>query len=270
MENPERAWLPIPITVSLVLLGWVSASLLPAEGPEASLQILGSPLGIRLTPAFWIGLFSAALAATGTESLLHSHPQFRAEAPWRQIGRWITPMWVAVGGLIWTLSLAPSPAWLISVGLGGITLALAMRGEQYRLEGAGVPKLVPQALVYLVTLAAAVWIFQEGVRTLARMALSGILAAGLALARLVEAEIPEGRRWIYVGLIGWSMATVAAAFRYWALSPITLGWWWIILAYELVEMSLWSLQGRALSPRVAVEFGSLGLLVALLARWVAG
>lgn len=274
METHEHSWLPIPITVSLITLGWVMVRLIPSDGPEIAFQVLGSPLGFRLTPTVWIGLFSAALAATGTESLLLSHPRFQEEAPWRQIGRLITPMWVAVGGLMFTLQLPPSPLWLIGLGLGGLALTLAMLGERYRLEATGVSKLatpfLSQALIYLVTLAAIVWILQSGFRTLLLMLISGVLAAGLALARLVEAEIPERRRWLYAALIGWSMATVAAAFRYWPLSPVTLGLWWMILAYELVEMSLWFLQGRALSPRVAVEFGSLGLLVALLARWVAG
>jgi len=274
VETREHSWLPIPITVSLITLGWVMVRLIPSEGPEIAFQILGSPLGFRWTPTFWIGIFSAALAATGTESLLQLHPRFREEAPWRQIGRLITPMWVAVGGLTFTLQLPPSPIWLIGLGLGGLALTLAMLGERYRLEATGVSKLVipllTQALIYLVTLAAMVWIFRMGLRTLVLMLISGILASGLALARLVEAEIPERRRWLYAALIGWSMATVAAAFRYWTLSPVTLGLWWMILLYELVEMSLWHLQGRALSPRVAVEFGSLGFLIALLARWVAG
>lgn len=274
METREYSWLPIPITVSLILLGWVIVRLFPSEGPEIALQILGSPLGLRLTPAFWIGIFSAALAATGTESLLQLHPRFREEAPWRQIGRLIPSMWMAVGGLIFTLQLPPSPLWLIGLGLGGAALTLAMLGERYRLETTGIPRLMTplltQALIYLVTLAAIVWILQSDLRTLGLMLISGILAAGLALARLVEAEIPERRRWLYTALIGWSMATIAAAFRYWTLSPVTLGLWWMILLYELVEMSLWYLQGKALSPRVAVEFGSLGFLIALLARWVAG
>ncbi|MCS6964021.1 MAG: hypothetical protein NZM16_08245, partial [Thermoflexus sp.] len=274
METREHSWLPIPITVSLILLGWVIARLVPSEGPEVAFQILGSPLGLRFTPAFWIGIFSAALAATGTESLLQFHPRFREEAPWRQIGRLIPSIWVAVGGLTFTLQLPLSPLWLIGLGLGGAALTLAMLGERYRLETTGVSRLMTplltQALIYLVTLAAIVWIFQSGLRTLVLMLISGILAAGLALARLVEAEIPERRRWLYVALIGWSMATVAAAFRYWTLSAVTLGLWWMILLYELVEMSLWHLQGRVLSPRVAVEFGSLGFLIALLARWVAG
>jgi len=268
------AWLPISVTVSLVLLGWVIARLIPPEGPEVAFRILGSPLGVRFTPVFWIGLFSAALAATGTESLLQQHPRFREEAPWRQIGRLITPMGVAVGGLTFTLQLPPSPLWLLGLGFGGIALALAMLGERSRLEAAGVSgvvmPLLTQALLYLVTLAAIVWILQNGFRTLLGMLLSGVLAGGLALARLVEADIPERRRWLYAALIGWSMAAVAAAFRYWALSPVTLGLWWMILLYELVEMSLWHLQGRTLSPRVAVEFGALGLLIALLARWLAG
>jgi hypothetical protein len=155
-----------------------------------------------------------------------------------------------------------------------MALAAAMLGERYRLETHGIPALVTpllvQALGYLIALAAIVGVFQSGWRTLSHMILGGLIAAGLAATRLVEAEVPERRRWLYVALIGWSMAAVAAAFRYWTLSPVTLGLWWLIMLYELVEMSLWHLQGRTLSPRVAVEFGSLGLLVALLARWLAG
>lgn len=274
METHERPWLPIPITVGLILLGWVIVRLVPSEGPELAVQILGSPLGVRLTPTFWIGVFGAALAATGTESLLQQHPRFREEAPWRQIGRLITPMGVAVGGLLFTTQLPPSPLWLIGLGLGGLGLALAMLGERHRLELAegrkGLFPLLAQGLIYLVTLAAIVWVLQSGLRALMRMLISGILALSLASARLVDAEIPERRRWLYAILIAWSMATVTAALRYWTLSPVTLGLWWMILLYELVEMSLWHLQGRALSPRVAVEFGSLGLLIALLARWLAG
>ncbi|MCS7251800.1 MAG: hypothetical protein NZ572_05140 [Thermoflexus sp.] len=259
--------------MSLVLLSWVSTRFVPAEGPEVALHVLGSPLGLRFTPAFWFGIFSAALAATGTESLLQFHPHFRGEAPLRRIGRLISTVWVAIGGLIFTLQLPLSPLWLAGLGIGGLALTLAMLGERYRVETGGVSRLVAplvnQALIYLVTLAAIVWIFQSGLRTLVWMLTSGVLAAGLALARLVEAEIPEGRRWLYVALIGWSMATVAAAFRYWTLSPIVLGLWWMILLYELVEMSLWHLQGRVLSPRVAAEFASLGFLIALFARWVA-
>lgn len=273
MEQEETTWLPVPITVSLVVLGWVMVRLFPAEGPEFSVQILGSPLGIRLTPAFWIGIFGALLAAAGTEALLRTHPRFPEESPWRLMGRWITPMGMAVGGLVFTRSLPTGPAWLLGLGLGGLGLALAMVGERYRMEVAGLRatlvRLAHPALGYLVALAAIGWGFQSGLRTLTLLGLGGGIAAALALARLAEAEVPERRRWLYGGLIGWSMGTVAAAFRYWTLPPVVLGLWWMLALYELTEMSLWHLQGRRLSARVAVEFGGLGLLIAWLARWLA-
>jgi hypothetical protein len=274
METRAPSWLPIPITVSLVVLGWVIARMTPPEGPEIAVRILGSPLGLRWTPALGIGLFSAALAAAGTESFLRSHPRFQEESPGRQLSRLITPAGVALGGMLFTMGFPVSPIWWVGLGLGGMALAAAMLGERYRLETHGIPALATpllvQALGYLIALAAIVGVFQSGWRTLSHMILGGLIAAGLAATRLVEAEVPERRRWLYVALIGWSMAAVAAAFRYWTLSPVTLGLWWLIMLYELVEMSLWHLQGRTLSPRVAVEFGSLGFLVALLARWLAG
>lgn len=252
----------LSIVVSLVLLGMALPSIIELPDEPLSFTILDFPLTLNLSGTWLLVGILAALACTGTDSLVRSHPRVRSAGPSYAITFCGLPSLLTLAAFSLLSPFSPNrPLWLGGLALTGFALSLTIIGQYRTIERDdahyGIIRMGLNLIAYIVALVLYITIFDIKVQGLLSAAgvllVSGLLA--LDLLRVGDVK----RTWIYALVAGLAMGEMAWALSYWEVSSLAGGMSLLLLFYIITGLSQRGLSGR-LTRRVLIEFALVAIL----------
>lgn len=268
-QNPERERLSVILAATLssaTLFRFIELPTL-AWGVR---RVLGSPLQVTLGGDWLLTLLMVGLVATGTFSLIQSHPLHESQER-LLIFSLITP---TLGTLLASLLLIRAtswPVWLVTLLIGGVLIGLLMH-LSYRAFSPDSPGYTTARTVlniadYLLGFALASIILRAQERALitgpAMLALMGLLACDLLSA--------SGVKWtkvlLFSGIIALLVSELAWVLGYWPISTWTAATMLTLALYLLSGLSYQYLLGR-MTQRVLWEFGIVAMIMFVLVLWI--
>jgi hypothetical protein len=268
-QNPERERLSVILAATLA-----SATLFRfVELPSLAWgmrRILGSPLQITFSEDWLLTLLMVGLIATGTFSLVQSHPLYESQER-LLIFSLITP---TLGTLLTAMLLIRAtswPIWLITLLIGGVLIGLLMhlsyRAFSPESPGYTSARTLLNIADYLLGFALASIILLEQERALitgpAMLALMGLLACDLLSA--------SGVKWtrvlLYSGIVALLVSEIAWVLGYWPVSTWTAATMLTLALYLLSGLSYQYLLGQ-MTRRVLFEFSIVAMIMFILVLWI--
>ncbi len=232
-----------------------------------------------------MALLLAAIACTGTEAIVRSHPLVReaeAEAPADRLHTYVTWTLPGLTALLAAVLISQAPAFLAALSaalhipeapvwayrvsayvLTGLVLVLVVSAEYYTIDRThrlyGVARFLLNAWAYVLALALFLLIYFTKTRSLVSATEVTVVGAFLALEFLRSAGQPFGRTALYAGIAGLCTGEII-----WALNYMRIGWktggFLLLLGFYLATgLANQQLQGR-LSRRVLAEYGAVALV----------
>jgi hypothetical protein len=272
-----RRYLPdrnrISVMTATILLAYALTRFVDIPSQKLSLSILGILLPIEINFHTLVSVLVAAMAATGSDWILRSHPSLaNTSFGWRSmLHHWILPAltaWVIgiplgnlPGGLIW---------WA-TIGLGGVLIVLVFISEYNVVDPADVyhplAALGLTALSFALYLLLAINLWSAGLR-LYLLLPALVIAAGLVCLRTLY--LRTGGRWLFVWSIGIALVVgqIATGLHYWPISPVRFGLLILGPTYALTSLAGSAEEGRTWR-NMLVEPLVMSLVVWTLAIWVA-
>lgn len=233
-------------------------------------RILGSPLQLTFGGDWLLTLLMVGLVATGTFSLIQSHPLHESqERP--LIFSLITP---TLGTLLASLLLIRAtswPVWLVTLLIGGVLIGLLMH-LSYRAFSPDSPGYTSARTLlniadYLLGFALASIILRAQERALitgpAMLALMGLLACDLLSASGVKST----KVLLFSGIIALLVGELAWVLGYWPVSTWTAATMLTLALYLLSGLSYQYLLGQ-MTRRVLLEFGIVAMIMFVLVLWI--
>ncbi len=233
--------------------------------PEVSwrLELLGSPLEIRITTATLLVVLCVSLVVTGTRSILLDHPSASQELPRPLYLSWVLPGLAAglsvsiltrVADLrLWSGGLLVA-AFLISTAVEAEFVALTPDAPHYARA-----RLALNLLAYLLAFALFYFIYRTRVRSLITATATTLVAFLLALDVLSIADVNILRVAIYAGVVGLVTGESTWAFNYWRLGDWAGAFSILLVLYLTSGIAQQYLLGR-LTGRVVAEFVGVAVL----------
>ncbi len=233
-------------------------------------RIFGSPLQLTFGGDWLLTLLMVGLVATGTFSLIQSHP-LRDSQERMLIFSLITP---TLGTLLASLLLIRAtswPVWLVTLLIGGVTIGLLIhlnyRAFSPESPGYTTARTVLNIADYLLGFALASVILRAQERALitgpAMLALMGLLACDLLSA--------SGVKWtkvlLFSGIIALLVSELAWVLGYWPVSTWTAATMLTLALYLLNGLSYQYLLGQ-MTRRVLLEFGIVAMIMFVLVLWI--
>lgn len=268
-QNPERERLSVILAATLASATLFRFVELPTLAWGAR-RILGSPLQVTFGGDWLLALLMVGLVATGTFSLIQSHPLHESQER-LLIFSLITP---TLGTLLASLLLIRAtswPVWLVTLLIGGVLIGLLMH-LSYRAFSPDSPGYTTARTVlniadYLLGFALASIILRAQERALitgpAMLALMGLLACDLLSA--------SGVKWtkvlLFSGIIALLVSELAWVLGYWPVSTWTAATILTLALYLLSGLSYQYLLGR-MTHRVLWEFGIVAMIMFILVLWI--
>jgi hypothetical protein len=233
-------------------------------------HILGSPLQLSFGGDWLLTLLMVGLVATGTFSLIQSHPLHESQER-LLIFSMITP---TLGTLLASMLLIRAtswPVWLVTLLIGGVLIGLLMH-LSYRAFSPDSPGYTSARTLlniadYLLGFALTSIILREQGRALitgpAMLTLIGLLACDLLSA--------SGAKWtkvlLFSGIIALLVSEMAWVLGYWPVSTWTAATMLTLALYLLSGLSYQYLLGQ-MTRRVLLEFGIVAMIMFVLVIWI--
>lgn len=277
-ENTERERLSIVLAATLA-----SATLFRfVELPTlvwGRRRILGSPLQLTFGGDWLLALLMVGLIATGTFSLIQSHPlRASAETPQERplIFSLITP---TLGTLLASLLLIRAtswPVWLVTLLVGGTLIGLLMHLSYCAFSpdnpGYTSARTLLNIADYLLGFALASVILRAQERALitgpAMLALMGLLAGDLLSASGIKWTREFSRKvLLFSGIVALLVSELAWILGYWPVSTWTAATMLTLALYLLSGLSYQYLLGK-MTRRVLLEFGVVAMIMFVLVLWI--
>ena len=268
-QNPERERLSVILAATLAsatLFRFVELPTL-AWGMR---RILGSPLQLTFGGDWLLTLLMVGLVATGTFSLIQSHPLHENQER-LFIFSLITP---TLGTLLASMLLIRAtswPVWLVTLLIGGVLIGLLMH-LSYRAFSPDSPGYTSARTLlniadYLLGFALASIILRAQERALitgpAMLTLMGLLGCDLLSA--------SGVRWtkvlLFSGIIALLVSEMAWVLGYWPVSTWTAATMLTLALYLLSGLGYQYLLGQ-MTRRVLFEFGVVAMIMFVLVLWI--
>jgi hypothetical protein len=237
-----------------------------------SLEVLGSPFTLSLQDSTLMAAFVAVLAASGTHSVLRSHPLISRPSAQDGGGRdlWVYLSLPAALSILSVLliPLAPSRLFqvlIILVGGGLITMAIIALYRTVWSGGSGFrsARLLLNVLAYGAALLLFLLVYQTRTRSLLSGTLVAATATLLAVELLRTATPRTSLVLSYAAIVGIILGEVTWALNYWVLPGLSGGLSLLLIFYLSVGIAQHGLQNR-LTRRVIIEFVVFGALALLL------
>ncbi|MBN2389546.1 MAG: hypothetical protein JXR84_02400 [Anaerolineae bacterium] len=233
-------------------------------------RVLGSPLQLTFGGDWLLTLLMVGLVATGTFSLVQSHPLHESQER-LLIFSLITP---TLGTLLASLLLIRAtswPVWLVTLLIGGVLIGLLMH-LSYRAFSPDSPGYTSARTLlniadYLLGFALASIILRAQERALitgpAMLALMGLLACDLLSASGVKSK----KVLLFSGIIALLVSELAWVLGYWPVSTWTAATMLTLALYLLSGLGYQYLLAR-MTPRVLLEFGIVAMIMFVLVLWI--
>jgi hypothetical protein len=262
MPRSERTW----ITIGLVMLGMLIASLIELPVHQITLTVLGSELTLRLTSPVQFGLILTILVCISVDLIVRSH----SELPDRSFGYSVT-FWILPAILTFSsfLLLSSITGWLlrvIFVGAVGLLLYIIIAMQYRSIDRQGNialrARFVLQAAVYLAALLFYIIISSAAMRAIVSATAVLFVSALLSLELIRELEPRSWRIWFYAIVVGLTMSEFKWAMNYIKLDARIGGTVLLIFFYSLTGLTQSYLLKR-LNRRISIEFGLITTLCML-------
>jgi len=213
----------LSVLVATILLAYALGHHLILPAHEASLQLPGLYLVIRLNAYTLVTLIVAGLTATGADWLLRDHPNLGKRST---LEHWLLP---ALTALVIGIPLFQAPLstwWWAGFTLFGTLLILVLVAEYITVDPEDVRHPLAAAVLTVVSFALYLVLASalrfSGCRLFLLLP-SLTLAGGLVSLRTLRLRIPGQWSFLQAGVITIITVQIAAALHYWPLSPVRFG-----------------------------------------------
>ena len=275
MPRRER----LTTTISMALLGLLSATLVPPPSREIDLVVLGSQLTLGFAGATQLALLVGAIVCAGMDGIVREAlalcnpdggpPSFSYVSTFFPLPALLVALaFMALGGLPhWGYQIIVSG---LCAALLGVVIILQMRRIDPQQTDRGQSRQALNIITYAVALAFFVSLYASGRRSI--LSATGVLLVGSFLSLELFSDPRDTRQtWLYAGLIGLMMGEATWALNYASIAPRTGGALLLLVFYVLTGLCQQSQAGQ-LSRRIVGEYalvGALGLGALLLfGAWV--
>ena len=263
----------LSVLTATIGLGYVLSRFIHLPARTVETMLFGSPISVHVDGQVILIFLLAALITNGTDVLIRSHPSFLLEPlNLHPLSHWIMPALTSLIVGVLLNSIAEESLWFLGM-LVGVTILVIVLVIEYAVIEPERPsfsrlQIGCTLLAYLVALVWFVWVAQLGVRS----AISGtsiLLIGGLISFRLLllyGVVAPEaGWNSLVVGLI---LAELMWALGYWALPPLVVGAWLLIVLHLCVGIIRMGRKtgifGRSVAEYAIVAFVALAISTLLL------
>jgi len=257
LARPDRDRAGALVALILIAYGLVRLIELPLQAIE--FELIGLLIRIDFDARFVMLSLASALAASGVDWVLVTHPLRR------QVGLEprILPGLAALGVGAILAGLPGWPAWPIGLALGGLLIYGVLYAEFVVWDPAD-PRTVTAGLGLrwvgiLLTIGIAFAVRASGLRAVFSVPLL-FAGTGLVCWRVLELERTRRSIWPYAVTAGWITAQLAWGLHYWPLQPIAAALLLGLAGYISIGLGRAHLLGRA-ERRTVYEFGGVALAV---------
>jgi hypothetical protein len=254
----------LSIVSGMVLLSYALASFIKLPSQSISIQLPAFLLQLPLSINTLVGVATAALAASGAQWLLSSHPEFSTRA---SIPHLFLPALTAMIIGLPLSTLQASQYWWVVFAFGGLLFVLVIASEYIALDTHdsrhALAAVTLTAVSWVLFLIVAISVSAAGMRFYLVLA---ILAPTVFLVSLRSLYFRLGGVWNYywASAIAIIISQVALGLHYLPLSPLSYGLVLLGMAYALTSIAGSVIEHRPLRL-VWVEPVVIGLVMLLLA-----
>lgn len=255
----------LSVTIAMILLAYALTGFVVIPSITISVNLLGIALPFIVDFHTIVSVLVAAMAATGSDWVLRSHPAIASSAPaWQaMLHHWILPTLTA-----WMIGfplnfLSGEPAWWVMLGGGGALLTLVLISEYNVVDSASLyhplASLVLTALSFALYLILLISLWSSGLR-LYLLLPAMVLAAALVSLRTLY--LRTGGRWLLVWSVGIALIVgqIATGFHYWPLSSLRFGLLVLGPTYALTSLAGAIEEGRSGRGALVEPLVMLGLV----------
>lgn len=229
----------------------------------------GSPISLQFSDSLVMVVFLALLSASGTESIIRTHPRFRN----RNAGFWATwSYWALPAALsILAVVLIPQIPTQLSQAIGLLVqgaLVTVVFFALYSTVDTGAPgfrrgRLVLNVLAYASALALFLLVYQTRTRSLLSGSMVALTATLLAVELLRSTTQRRELVLSHALVVGMVLGESTWALNYWPLPGLTGGLILLLIFYLIVSLAQHGLQNH-LTRRVLIEFANFAVFAVLL------
>jgi hypothetical protein len=259
----------ISSVVSFTLLGVVAYFLIQLPNRVIELTFVGTPLTLVVSQRWLMALLLGGLAGTGTSAVVREHPRFvERRLSGYLLAFMVLPTLLTILVVLVLPLFTPNLAWWVAgILASGLLLWFTVLAEYHIADPRDHWYELSHFWLNLVGFGVAFGFFVLIYGTRARSILSatGVSFIGGALAVSLLRAGPDqiGRTWLFAAITALAMGQSTWVLNYWRVSPLTAGFWLLLIFYVFIGLAQQQLLGR-LTRRALIEFASvtlLGLLV---------
>ena len=246
----------LSVLIGLILLALALIPLVSAPVRTVGASVLGSELGIPITPGGLITLLAAALACAGVEMLIQPHPRVRSGQARPTFVFWILPALTVIAASQWLNRAQNGVAWALQLLVSGAALWLIIRAEYGTIDpdaaAAGRWRLMLNVLAYLLAFGLFAMIWETRARSLITATLMAV-AAFLTSIDLMWVTRAGARRVLTHGaVVALIIGECAWALNYWRATTGTAGLALVLIFYAFSGVATQHLFSK-LTRRVLIE-----------------
>ena len=257
-RNPALNRDRLSIVIALILLALALIPVLNTPGRSVATSVLGSELGIDITPAGLVTLLAAALACAGMDSLVRTHPRVRANQAGPTVVFWILPALTVIAAAQWLSRASTGGEWALQLLVSGIALWIVVRAEFAAVDPDGPAasqwRLLLNVLAYLLAFGLFAVIWETRLRSLITATLMSTTAFLLSIDLMWVTRIGARRVLLHGAVVAIVIGECAWALNYWRANTITAGLALVLIFYACSGIAVQNLLGK-LTRRVLIEFG---------------
>ena len=274
--GPNRRFVQRVSVLAWTVAATVSISLfLRLPTVVLTLNVLGSPMSIRISETTVIAVFIAMLTASGTERAIRTHPLFAGDSMGHEPENaghtwlfWGLPAAVSILAVL----LAPevnTPLFqagtaLFSGGVIAFILFNLYATADRESTGYRQARILLNVLSYTAALALFLLVYQTRTRSLLSGSLIAATAALLAVELLRDVTPRVNVVLSYAAVVALVLGEVAWALNYWPLSGASGGLVLLLIFYLFVGLAGHALHEGHLSRKLVLEYSAFAILALVL------
>jgi hypothetical protein len=254
----------LSVLMAVLLLGSLLFRFIELPEHTRQLELLGSPLTIRVTGTWLLITLMVGLVCTGTNLILHDHPRLDEHSGRPVYVSWILPgIMAGLSAYLLTRTIV-WPLWIGELLLVGISISLVISAE-YTAIDPDTPSYPPtrlslNVLTYLLAFTLFAVIYRTRSRSLVTATLMLLAATVLALDLLSVADVKFRRVLLFAGIVGLVVGESTWALNYWRISAWGGGLLLLLVFYIVANVAHQHLLER-LSASTLAEFATVTVIV---------